>query len=262
MFTPRFRMSAWAVAGLAALLLAGLWGCSPDPAPTGPSAATVAPAPAGQTTFTFAFDGAPAGKRVANTFRETALADKAARKAARDAAKALKDAAKDATQAAEEASQAAAKVAVETGLEAEEPGAADYTSTVTVSGTIGPKGGRLQLVDTGLGEDDELVAVLHIPARALTEPTDITMTVSGYWLKDVQIDFGPDGLTFLKDATLVVHIGKDRVDVDVQSGLIKVIHTSDDGTVHEMTGTAVVGKTINLILKVPGFSVYSLGGGA
>ena len=165
--------------------------------------------------------------------------------------------------------------------EQEDPGRVIYealSGAWRVSGRVGARGGRLIIDEAGDGRHDYTKVSLTIPGRALLSPVPIGMSVgingmvseteTGFVFCDpgklskLHVSFGPDGQVFEKDASLVVQVGKDRVDVDVRSGQLKMEHTSSGETFY--TGVKVkksMSGTVTLIIKVPGFSVYSLGGG-
>jgi hypothetical protein len=142
-----------------------------------------------------------------------------------------------------------------------------------VAGVVGPSGGQLTVADEGGRTHDDISATLTIPGRALQAPENITMAV-GYvdggafvagdpgTLSALHVAFGPADLDFEKDAHLVVRVGKNRVDVDVKSGQVRVEHESSDSVTYaEAKVKKSRSRAVTLIVKVPGFSVYSLGGG-
>ena len=67
---------------------------------------------------------------------------------------------------------------------------------------------RISAAEGGSVSDPAGTATLDIPAGALAEDTDITLAVSAPTSATVSsiYDFGPDGLTFLKPATLTIKV--------------------------------------------------------
>ena len=129
----------------------------------------------------------------------------------------------------------------------------------TVQKWIGSKGGILVMEETSGEVRDNLIVDFIVPKGALEESHLITMTVHGDLLSELEVEFSPGGLEFLKDASLQVIIGYNRVDVDTQT--LKVLHMYDDGTVEDAYLEVVKenGKLkLTIIAAVPGFSRYSL----
>ena len=136
---------------------------------------------------------------------------------------------------------------------------AEVVDTWTVQAWIGSAGGSLYIEDTAGGSREDLIVQLSVPRGALAEPHEITMTVRGYLLSELVVEFRPGGLEFLTDATLEIVLGLDRVDVDTQT--LTVEHVYDDGTVEEaqLDALHLSGKRkLTIIAYVPGFSRYGL----
>jgi len=235
MITPYPRLRVLLV--LSVLAIAALWlaGCGVDTAPTEPETASLTQAQDGRTVVSLWAPGAPAAKR---------------------AGKGKDDCEADEREEADDDGD---------GDTCEDPGRVTYeaeSGSWSVAGVIGTRGGRLEIEQEGESKDGDVSVVLSIPGRALLAPERLEMTVLNPGaLSEMQIAFGPSGTDFEKDARLVVKVGKDLVDVDVKSGKVKVEH---EGTDEEATATLKVKKTksgVTLVIKVSGFSVYSLGGG-
>ena len=132
-------------------------------------------------------------------------------------------------------------------------------SNRTVQEWIGSKGGTLSMMEASGDPRDDLIVLFIVPRDALDEPHLITMTVHGDLLSELEVEFSPGGLEFLKDASLEVVIGYNRVDIDTQT--LKVLHMYDDGTVEDAYLEAVKesGKLkLTIVAAVSGFSRYSV----
>ena len=129
----------------------------------------------------------------------------------------------------------------------------------TVSGLFDAAGGTLEINEAnGLRAQGDLRVLFTVPAKALSAPTKIAMTVYGNTLSDLVVAFEPGGLTFLQDAILEIWFGEQRVDVPVE--VISVWHEYSDGTVIEAQNywSEWVKKTYHVVVMVPGFSRYGL----
>ena len=85
----------------------------------------------------------------------------------------------------------------------------------------------------------------------------ITMTAfSGSKVKDVKVDFGPDGLNFSQPATLAILLRG-----PVKPERLKAYHTALDGTRTQIPfELSSLGENYwQVTIQVPGFSEYSLG---
>ena len=112
----------------------------------------------------------------------------------------------------------------------------------------------------GDGQVQVQSAVFEVPARGVNQKVEISMTAfSGVLLNDIQFQFSPSGLVFNTPATLTMALSGD-VDKEELYGLT-VYHISSDGTVTEAAVQYSMTKGCTLILEIPGFSRYSLGGG-
>lgn len=130
----------------------------------------------------------------------------------------------------------------------------------TINGTIGPAGGVLVITeDVGGAWEDDLIVTFIAPPGAVDEPADITMVVEGYYLSELAITFFPAGLVFVENATLVIQAGADRVDMRPHAAK----HTISDGTTTKLKIKPKEDKLDGALITIslPGFSVYSLGGG-
>lgn len=138
---------------------------------------------------------------------------------------------------------------------------ADGVFTNSVSGTFKPnKKGKL-VVEFPKYDADVRVrsAELIVDKGSLAQKTTITMDVtSGNSLEDVSVVFGPSGTVFDPSASLVIKLkGGDP-------GVLQAYHYSDD----QVTDAEIKKETLSdgssgwkIVLKVPGFSRYSLGYG-
>ena len=131
----------------------------------------------------------------------------------------------------------------------------------SVSGTFDPLlGGQLNSSFNKYTTDDTTQVQVKsttftVDQGSITAPALIDMTVySGYSLNDVAVAFGPVGLIFSPEATLTIVLWGE-IDPDA----VYAYHTSGT-TVTQISTEIVEGKkTWTIILKVPGFSEYSLG---
>ena len=134
--------------------------------------------------------------------------------------------------------------------------------TLIATETITPSGGSVRVVDRGDGGNlDDLRALLAVPAGALNQDTAITMTLQGETLADIAIGFEPSGLVFNTPATLQLKVGNGVVDLPLDTMVALV--TEADGTTAQvpiLELRQIEGATW-IVIQVPGFSVYSLGGG-
>ena len=194
-------------------------------------------------------------------------ADREALKAARAAAQAARVAAREALRMEREAARAEAIAA----REAERAARAEAREEAAIqkdlenrqdAREIGPSGGILRVGSKmGVGGRDDIRATLRIPENALDETLPLTMELQGSTLSDITLVFGPS-LDFNEPARLVIRLGRAAVDLD-QDTVIALHMSGADGTVEEVPirmATGVLG--LELEIKVPGFSRYSLGGGA
>lgn len=130
----------------------------------------------------------------------------------------------------------------------------------TVTKTIGPAGGEL-----GVGKVDNdlmnaLGTLLVVPPGGLRTEVEITMSLYGSYLSELVVEFAPGGLVFNNPAQLLIRIGKNRVDLPIQQMVI--LHQHEDGTVTLATFAVTEAvKSYLIAVEVPGFSLYSLGGG-
>ena len=110
---------------------------------------------------------------------------------------------------------------------------------------------------------DDLKLKFRVPAGGVTEAVQITMTLNGTNLSDLEVVFQPGGLNFVEIADLDILVSKDRVDVPFES--LTVNHIYMDGTVEETQLNNVKytgnGNTLIIEAEVPGFSRYGLSGG-
>lgn len=142
----------------------------------------------------------------------------------------------------------------------------------SVSGTFDDDGGDLELDENnGSGPGDDLEIELEIPEDALDDDVTITMTVYGHTLSTLIIAFQPSGLVFNEAAELVIKLGWDLVDVDLDD--LQVAHEHDgnnDGDYDdaedweeaaEIDDIDELDDEVKIEIVVPGFSKYSSGGG-
>ena len=136
----------------------------------------------------------------------------------------------------------------------------------TASGWITPgAGGKLKVSfgkltadGTKNGEVGVKRATFEVEEGSIDAAYYITMTVyTGATLGEVRVEFTPSGIRFHPPATLTVVLwGKVNADV------VKALHIDGSGAVlEEIAVTVEDGKKVTiLVLKVPGFSRYDLGG--
>ena len=128
--------------------------------------------------------------------------------------------------------------------------------------TITPNGGSVRLVENGgSGGEDNLKAELNVSAGALNQDTDITMALQGSTLADILIGFAPDGLVFNTPAELWLKVGPALVDLPTET--MVALHTDSNGVTQEVPILQLFERdgATWVVIQVPGFSVYSLGGG-
>ncbi len=134
--------------------------------------------------------------------------------------------------------------------------------TRSVTGIAYPGGkSRFYLSDLNSSDtlDDDLYVSFTTPNGAVTEQTEITMTVIGNRLSDLVIAFQPGGLVFETPASLWVKLGADLVDVDTAT--LTVWHEYSDGTVEEttvVTSHQYKNGYYEFTAEIPGFSRYGL----
>lgn len=136
----------------------------------------------------------------------------------------------------------------------------------TDSRLIGPRGGTLKIQDWGRRRSaegqrlqEQLAVEFSVPRGALPSPQALTMTVTGYWLSELEVAFQPSGLRFDREARLRIHLGRDRVDVDTAT--LRAFHW-DNGTETVEVAIEVQAQgngDVVIQVRVPGFSRYSLG---
>ncbi|MBI2950610.1 hypothetical protein HYY27_00875 [bacterium] len=99
-------------------------------------------------------------------------------------------------------------------------------------------------------------ATFEVEEGSVGRRVEISMTAfSGTALEDVRIEFEPSGLAFSPPATLTLVL---RGELD--PGEVNVYHT-EGSTVTRVSADFEDGeKTLTVVVKVPGFSTYSLGG--
>lgn len=122
---------------------------------------------------------------------------------------------------------------------------------------------RLYLADhnSDATADDDLYVSFTVPNGALSENTEITMTVIGNRLSELVIAFQPGGLVFDTPASLWVKLGPALVDVDTTT--LTVWHEYADGTVEEttlLTTHEFTNGSYEFTAEVGGFSRYGLRG--
>jgi hypothetical protein len=153
-------------------------------------------------------------------------------------------------------------------------------------------GGQITIRDRAAKEKKRLITTLAVPPLAVAEPVLITMTVYGNTLSELVIAFAPEGLIFSLPASLQIEIGRKRVDLPLdqliawhihgdgsaEQARILSVHLCEDGDpVDEEDGEedesggdkgdkgdkddGVDCDSARILISVPGFSRYSLGGG-
>ena len=125
---------------------------------------------------------------------------------------------------------------------------------------IGKRGGSLKVdLRNERGGQDDIKVKFTVPKDALEENEEISMTVTGTTLSDLVIVFTPSGLIFREDARLDIKLGKDLVDLELDE--LVVAHTDVNGTVTLFGLVVKEDDEVEISIRVPGFSRYSLGGG-
>ena len=122
---------------------------------------------------------------------------------------------------------------------------------------VGQWGGIVYVYDNGEeGGQDDVQALFVVPWKALDEKVEISVSLQGDVLSNLVVEFGPSGLEFKKPAYLWVKVGADKMDADG----VRVMHISKDGS-EEISTYLKKGRDGNyyIVLKVPGFSRYSMG---
>ena len=263
-----------AAAVVLGLLLVSGCGVDQSPVASGPGGEEIALAPGDG-------DLAPAAKKVnaeKAAAREAKIAARkaeiAAKKAAREQAKAEKAAARAAAKAEKAAAREQAKAERQAARQANRGLALEggISARETETKTIGPKGGKLMVGYLfGDSEGDDLIAQLRIRKGALDEDTDITMSL---YEEEGQLvlAFQPGGLVFNPDAILSLKVGEDHV--GVLESLVALHMYADPDTPTEMARIKRIvfvdddeddddeddDDYYKIMLKIPGFSRYSLGG--
>ena len=130
----------------------------------------------------------------------------------------------------------------------------------TVTGIFGPEGGNLTVVDkNGKGKKDDIEVSLMMAAGVLTEDLPITMTVNGEDLSTLVVVFEPAGKVFSRDLDLRIDLGNNLAqNSDVNK--ITPYHIYADGSVEDVNIYHIdrSSNALNIYIKVPGFSRYSL----
>jgi len=108
-------------------------------------------------------------------------------------------------------------------------------------------------------------ATFQVAPGAIAAKTLITMDVTtGYTIDDVSVKFGPSGLTFNPEATLTLVFwgGSPVTEEELRLREAQGYHITGDGYISTVTQeTDTQGNAYYIIvIKVPGFSRYSLGG--
>jgi hypothetical protein len=126
---------------------------------------------------------------------------------------------------------------------------------------IGPRGGKLRLkARNGQGGNDDIKVVFTVPEGALDCEVEICIGLRGATLNNLEIGFAPTGQEFNIPAELKVKVGKDALGLEPEE--IEVIHHHGNELEEVEISELVEGrKDIELVIKVPGFSRYSMGGG-
>ncbi|MBT4101737.1 MAG: hypothetical protein HN559_05845 [Gemmatimonadetes bacterium] len=146
------------------------------------------------------------------------------------------------------------------------------TGRVT-SGLFDKAGGSLKIgveIDhpaTGVAlakaEAANITVGFSVPEGALFTTEKITMTVFGDGLPGLAVGFAPGGLEFVEAATLRIRIDRSLVDERIleKDGSILGFHHHDDGTIEEadIVKSGFDGNSYIVVIRVPGFSRYSLG---
>lgn len=133
------------------------------------------------------------------------------------------------------------------------------------SGSFGPEGGTLKVGDKlGPGGKDDVRVLFIVPEGSLSpeaSPVFITMSLEvSEDLSQMTLNFGPSGTEFNPPAKLKIKLGKETAEALGFQSMIG-LHFSGD-KVDEIPLRIEPGrKDVEVFLKVPGFSRYSLGGG-
>jgi len=132
----------------------------------------------------------------------------------------------------------------------------------TATGVFGPEGGNLTVVDKNeKGKKDDIEVVLMVPAGVLTADMRITMTVYGEDLNSLIVAFEPAGFVFPRAVDLRIDLGNDLAP-NSQVNKITPYHLYEDGSTEdgEIYHVDRSSHTLNIYIKVPGFSRYGLRG--
>ena len=199
--------------------------------------------------------------------------DRAALRAERKAARAALRAERKAARAAEQAEEAQeqAEEAQEQAEEAQEPAGKPVASELirgTTSAWIGSEGGSLKIhYKGGQGGQDDVRVQFIVPENALAVPKEITMALEldTQDLSHLTLIFAPSGLDFLVPAKLMIKMGKDVAKGLGYQSMVGLHISKDANTDGELVETVPLvitpsGKAIEVLMEVPGFSRYSLGG--
>lgn len=130
----------------------------------------------------------------------------------------------------------------------------------TVTAVFGPDGGTFHILDKqGPGKKDDLEVALTIPAGALNNDQQITMTVEGNDFNSLLVTFKPSGLVFNLGADMRIDLGDDLVrNKDIAK--MEPYHLYSDGTSEGVDVFHIdrSSNAVNIFCKVPGFSRYGL----
>ena len=142
---------------------------------------------------------------------------------------------------------------------------ADRVESASRTKKIRRTGGILTVIEKLDFQGSGMLASLVVPRGALTETKTITMSVIGDDLSSLVVGFQPAGLVFNKPASLRILLGRDRVDLSVEEirNLIG-LHLYANGNVEQVDvrSMRLRREGVWLVIEVPGFSRYALGGGA
>ncbi len=141
--------------------------------------------------------------------------------------------------------------------------AAKPTASNKISGPFSPKkGGKLEVKLDDRGDDHSVSvqkATLEVQKGSIDHEVEISMTVlSGSALDDIAVLFTPSGLRFTPPAKLTLVLNGNLDEQDVKA--LKAYHI--EGQTSQEISVLVYPSGKNewtVILKVPGFSIYSLG---
>ena len=132
-----------------------------------------------------------------------------------------------------------------------------------VNAVFASQGGSMEIFeDQGTPpKKDDLRSQFSVPEDGVTGPVEISMTVYGQSLSELLFQFTPSGLVFNSDAQLEILIGKDWVDLPLDD--LVAYHEHEDGTVEYAQIVMVEdwGAETRILISIPGFSRYSMGGG-